>query len=78
MEQSIGTIHKATLEHLLNFKRTSDGGTTTVCNHASSWVLLWKEKPQQEPAWWMKGILRWEKKEGKRGGTLVYNLKIPW
>ena len=62
MEHSIGTIHKATLEHLLNFKRTSDGGTT-VCDHASSWDLLWlwKEKPyQQEPAWWMEGILRWE------------------
>ena len=30
MEHSIRTIHKATLEHLLNFKRISDGGTT-VC-----------------------------------------------
>ena len=59
MEQSIGTIHKATLEYLLNVKHTSDGGTA-VCDHASSWVLLWKEKPQQEPAWWMEGILRWE------------------
>ena len=40
MEHSIRTIHRATLEHLLNFKRTSDGGTT-VCDHASSWDLLW-------------------------------------
>ena len=57
MEQSIGTIHKATLEYLLNVKHTSDGGTA-VCDHASSWVLLWKEKPQQELAWWIEGILR--------------------
>ena len=32
MEHSIETIHKGTLEHLLNFKCTS-GGRTTVCNH---------------------------------------------
>ena len=32
MKHSIRTIHKTTLEHLLNFKRSSSGGTT-VCDH---------------------------------------------
>ena len=58
MEHSIGTIYKATLEHLLNFERTSDGEITVCIIFLLGFAL--EEKPLQELAWWMVGILGWE------------------